>query len=183
MNWTKHICNALEYFRIRSKVSSIADFDVLTGAYTRAGIPKNIGLLLSRAADKDHRFLVLSADLNGLKYINDTFGHSAGDTAIREFGKILLSVTDNTEICARIGGDEFVILGCSNYPDCRIEELTELINQKIAQVNASGILDFKLSSSMGGVLEQISKASDIADLYQEADVQMYRMKKKFHGEL
>lgn len=183
MNWTKHICNALEYFRIRSKVSSIADFDVLTGAYTRAGIQKNIGLLLSRIADKDHRFMVLSADLNGLKYINDTFGHSAGDRAISEFSNILLSVTDSSEICARIGGDEFIIMGCSNYPDNRIEELTELINQKIAQINASGNLEFKLSSSIGGVLEQISKAADIAELYQEADVQMYRMKKKYHGEI
>ena len=182
MNWTKHICNALEYLRMRSQVSSIADYDVLTGAYTRAGIQKNIGLILNHIHDIDHRFMVLSADLNGLKYINDTYGHSTGDKAISEFAKILLSLTGNSEICGRVGGDEFVILGCNNYSDTKIEELTQQINDKINAVNQSGHLEFRLSSSIGGILEKISEVSDIYELYQEADVQMYRMKKKYHEE-
>lgn len=180
MNWTKHICNALEYFRMRSQVSSIADYDVLTGAYTRAGIQKNIGLLLNQIHDEGYRFMVLSADLNGLKYINDTYGHSAGDQAISEFSKILLSVTGSSEICARIGGDEFVILGCDKYTDNKIRELTVKINEQIDNVNRTGRLQFRLSSSLGGVLDKISQTSDIDELYQEADVQMYRMKKKYH---
>ena len=180
MNWTKHICNALEYLRMRSQVSSIADYDVLTGAYTRAGIQKNIDLLLNRIHDEGCRFMVLSADLNGLKYINDTYGHSAGDLAISTFSKILLSVTGSSEICARIGGDEFIILGCDKYTDNKIRELTVRINEQIDAVNREGRLKFRLSSSIGGVLDKISAASDIDELYQEADVQMYRMKKKYH---
>lgn len=182
VNWTKHICNALEYFRIRSKIARVADFDVLTGAYTRSGIQRNIDLLLSKIAYDNHKFMVLSADLNGLKYINDTFGHSAGDQAISEFAEILLSITDCSELCGRIGGDEFIILGCDDYPDSKIEDICRQINEKIDLVNASGRLNFTLSSSLGGIIAPISKASDIDALYQEADVQMYRMKRKFHQE-
>lgn len=180
MNWTKHICNALEYLRIRSQISSIADYDVLTGAYTRAGLQKNIDMLLNRIHDDGHRFMVMSADLNGLKYINDTYGHSAGDRAISEFSKVLLSLTGSSEICARIGGDEFIILGCDKYSDSKISELSAQINERIDAINQTGRLSFRLSSSLGGVLDVISKATDIDALYQEADVQMYRMKKKYH---
>lgn len=180
MNWTKHICNALEYLRMRSQVSSIADYDVLTGTYTRAGLQKNIEMLLNRIHDEGNRFLVLSADLNGLKYINDTYGHSAGDLAISTFSKILLSVIGSSEICARIGGDEFVILGCDNYPDNKIRELTVRINEQIDAINQEGRLQFRLSSSIGGVLDRISQPSDIDELYQEADVQMYRIKRRYH---
>ena len=102
--------------------------------------------------------------------------------AISEFAEVLLSITDCSELCGRIGGDEFIILGCDDYPDSKIEDICRQINEKIDLVNASGRLNFTLSSSLGGIIAPISKASDIDALYQEADVQMYRMKRKFHQE-
>ena len=180
MNWTKHICNALEYYRVQSKISQMALFDVLTGTYTRAGVQHNINTLLNRMQEENARFLVLTADLNGLKGINDTYGHQAGDQAIHEIARILLSAASDTEICARFGGDEFVILGCEAYPDDAVECIIQKIREKVTAVNASGRLAFTLSTSVSGVLGKITQASDIEILYQEADAKMYEMKKKYY---
>lgn len=182
MNWTKHVCNALAYFRMQSKVSSIALIDVLTGAYTRVGISRSISMLLNHIHDENHRFFVLVADLDHLKTINDTLGHQSGDIAIHTLAKILLSVTDDFELCARTGGDEFVILGCSNYSDTYVEERIDLIKQKIETVNNSDKLNFRLSASLGGVLQSITQSHDIDVLYHEADKKMYEMKKRHHKE-
>lgn len=181
MNWTKHICNALETFRIQSKISNMALVDVLTGTYTRAGIQQNINVLLNRIHQKDHRFLVMVVDLDGLKYINDTLGHQAGDQAILEIARILLSEVSDIEMCARTGGDEFVLLGCGNYSDSKIDDTIQKIAQKLQAINASHKLPFHLSASVGGVLERISQARDIEALYQKADENMYQMKKIHHG--
>lgn len=182
MNWTKHVCNALEYYRVQSKVSSISLIDVLTGAYTRAGIQRNINMLLNHIHDENHRFFVMVADMDNLKTINDTLGHQSGDQAIHELARVLLSVSEDFELCARTGGDEFVILGCDDYTDDKIQETIDKIFAKIEKTNNSGRHNFKLSASFGGVLKRISEAQDIDVLYHEADKLMYEMKKKHHEE-
>ncbi|MGN0432202.1 MAG: GGDEF domain-containing protein [Lachnospiraceae bacterium] len=179
-NWTKHICNALEYFRIQSRLSGAALVDVLTGAYTRAGIQQNIDMLLNHIHDENYRFLVMMADLDKLKTINDTYGHQAGDQAIHEIARVLLSVTNDIEICARIGGDEFVILGCDDYADTKIEDTVKKVSEKLDAINRSGRFPFHLSASIGGVMRKISLAQDIGDLYKEADTKMYHTKKVHH---
>ncbi len=180
MNWTKHVCNALEYFRIQAKVSNLALIDMLTGALTRGGIKRNISMLLNHIHDKDARFLVMVADLDNLKTINDTLGHQSGDTAIHSLARVLLTLTDDFELCARTGGDEFVLLGCDTYPDDIVQKKTEQALAKIDAMNRSGNLNFTLSASIGGVLKAIDSAQDIDDLYHEADRLMYEMKKKHH---
>ncbi|MBQ7780616.1 MAG: GGDEF domain-containing protein [Lachnospiraceae bacterium] len=180
MNWTKHVCNALEYFRIQSRLSGAALIDSLTGAYTRAGIEQNVDMLLNHIHDENYRFMVMMADLDRLKTINDTYGHQAGDQAIHEIARVLLSVTSDTEICARVGGDEFVILGCDNYSDTKIEDTVQKVAEKLDAINQSGKFPYLLSTSIGGVLEKITKPEDIADLYKEADKNMYNTKKIHH---
>ena len=179
-NWTKHVCNALEYFRIQSKVSSFALIDVLTGSYTRAGVQQNINMLLNHIHDENYRFLVMMMDLDELKYINDTFGHQSGDQAIHEIAKALRSVSSEVEICARIGGDEFVLLGCDDYPDDKIETTIHRLFEILDNINRSGKYPFKLSASIGGAIGQISQAKDIESLYKTADSSMYAMKSIHH---
>lgn len=179
-NWTKHVCNALEYFRIQSKVSGFALVDVLTGSYTRAGIVQNINMLLNHIHDQNYRFLVMMMDLDNLKYINDTFGHQAGDQAIHEIAKALRSVSSDVEICARIGGDEFVLLGCDYYTDDKIETTINALFDTLEKINNSGKYQFNLSASIGGAMGKISQAKDIEVLYNEADSSMYAMKSIHH---
>lgn len=180
-NWVRHICNALEYFRLQSRVSNLALVDVLTGAYTRMGIKQNIGMLLNRIHDKNNRFLVMMVDMDNLKYINDTLGHPSGDQAICEIVNALHSVTTDMEICARIGGDEFVVLGCDNYSDNKIQETTERFFAKLDTINQSGKLPFTLSASIGGAMGVISESKEIEELYSKADAQMYTMKSSHHS--
>lgn len=179
-NWMKQICSALEYFRIRSKVTKLATTDVLSGVYTRAGIRHNFSPLASHMENEECQFFLLVADLDNLKTINDTIGHQTGDIAIREIAKILLSVTGDNEICARTGGDEFIIMGCDYYSPDKISSLIEQILERISQVNQKNTLPFELSASLGGVLRHISSVDEIEKLYQDADAQMYIMKNAHH---
>lgn len=181
MNWTKHICNALEYFRIQSRLSGAALTDSLTGTFTRAGIRQNIGMLLNHIHDTNYRFMVLMADLDRLKFINDTYGHQEGDQAIRSIAEALLSVTGETEICARIGGDEFVILGCSDYADTKLEDTFRRIEEKLEEIRQSARYPYPISVSVGGVIRPINALGDIVDLYKEADKNMYDAKKAHHN--
>ncbi len=180
-NWIRHICSALEYFRLQSRVSTLALVDILTGAYTRTGIKQNIDMLMKRIHNDNYRFLVMMVDLDNLKYINDHFGHQAGDQAICEAATALRSITSDMEICARIGGDEFILLGCDDYSDEKIQENTEKLFAKLDAINQTKKYEYTLSVSVGGALGVISDFKGIEDLYNMADNQMYEMKGSHHS--
>ncbi len=179
-NWTKQVCSSLEYYRIRSKVTKLATLDALTGAYTRAGIKHNFNILQYQMRNKECQFFVLAIDMDNLKTINDTIGHQYGDAAIVQLAKILLSVTGEHELCARTGGDEFIIMGCDEYAPDKIETLIAQIMERIHEINQTDTLPFDLSASFGGVLRRIESYYEIEGLYQEADIKMYAMKSEHH---
>ena len=84
-----------------------ASHDSLTGLYNRVGAMNEIYNFV-RASGKGRRFVVVMADLDHLKQINDSFGHSAGDTAIRTAARLLRQALPPGSILGRIGGDEFI---------------------------------------------------------------------------
>lgn len=177
MNWIKHICNALEYFRMQSKISNLAVRDILTGIYNRIGLEQNLGFLTLRIYEQNSMFFVLVADVDNLKKTNDNYGHASGDVLIRTIAQCVNSVTRDTELCARFGGDEFIIYGCdTTYPQDYDKQVIQNILQKVAQINRSGRYPYKISVSLGAVMRHIDNADEIDQLYREADEQMYAMK-------
>lgn len=60
-------------------------------------------------------------DMDGLKYINDTFGHQEGDFGIIAVSKAVKAITEGNELCVRAGGDEFFVIGIGQYDDKRLE--------------------------------------------------------------
>ncbi len=88
--------------------------DPLTGLNNRRGFYPEAEKLMRQAVDSGSYFAVLSADMDGLKLVNDTFGHIYGDEAIRRMGICVKELISPTTVCAHMSGDEFMIAGVFN---------------------------------------------------------------------
>jgi len=99
--------------QIQSKNRRLEDLaltDSLTGLPNRRAIDVWAPRELSAAARHDFPFLTVMADLDLFKKINDTHGHDAGDTALKAFAEILTAHTRKSDMCARLGGEEFLVM-------------------------------------------------------------------------
>jgi diguanylate cyclase (GGDEF)-like protein len=101
------------------QVYKIAALDGLTGLYNRQSGELRLAEEISRSQRHSRPLTVLMLDLNGLKQINDTFGHPAGDLMLRYFAERLQSAVRGSDVPIRIGGDEFLVL----LPECKLSEV------------------------------------------------------------
>lgn len=176
----------------------MAIFDPLTGASTRREMEQQISLhfaSLKRAkklveegaaqTSEIEEFSILFLDLNGLKMVNDSFGHKAGDTLIRTFGEVLrMHFKRETDIVCRWGGDEFVVLLGGVTPRVKAEALAVEFLHELSDIS----LKFSFGKSNGGMPHEIpirasvgvSSTSDgfhtMEELIAAADNEMYRHK-------
>jgi diguanylate cyclase (GGDEF)-like protein len=88
----------------------LAMFDPLTGLYNRRFAEQRLKAEISRSHRRGHPLTVILTDLNQFKEINDTYGHQAGDTVLKEFAKRLNRVTRGADLAVRWGGDEFMMI-------------------------------------------------------------------------
>lgn len=122
---------------------------------------------------------VMAMDLNGLKHINDTEGHSAGDALLRRAGEVLASATSGQPYCvARIGGDEFIILlpGC----DLRVADVLQERIASLIELNNQFYPGYKLSLAVGTA--SASQASEVEAALHAADQAMFADKSKYYDE-
>ena len=95
-----------------SQLDSLAHLDSLSGLPNRRGFTRVLERLIDRVRRYDEQAAVLFVDLDGLKMINDTFGHRAGDEALVQVSRMLTEGLRKSDLVARIGGDEFgIVLG------------------------------------------------------------------------
>lgn len=151
--------------------------DDLTGLYNRRGFFELSNKIMNCSGASSKDFLLVYTDLDGLKGINDNYGHTEGDNAIIAAAEILRKAFEESDIIARIGGDEFVILKiCSNtdYGDgfkSQIKVATDNYN------SSSGKL-YKLSISVGTTQYSGEEKLSIDELLKIADMKMYNEKQK-----
>ena len=164
--------------RFEEELKLISIKDELTGLFNRRGF-KELGERLLKTASRLNKgvFLVFF-DLNHLKYINDTFGHSAGDLALLKFAKILRENFRGDDVIARIGGDEFVVLAMETEPSFDLNSIEKRIQDSINAYNELNELPFKLSASIGIVRWGPESAISLETLLIEADRLMYEDKTK-----
>ena len=158
-----------------------ASFDALTGLANRSIFYDRLKQRCSQAKRTKSKFGVISADVDGLKIINDTLGHIAGDAALKEIAKRMEKVIREADTVARLGGDEFGIIVYSiEYPE-DVEHLIQRLKDMVAQPFQFNGYDIILSISAGFALFDDSCA-EIADLLDHADKSMYSEKVK-HREM
>ncbi len=114
-----------------AKIEEIADQDTLVPAANRRAFVREMARIMAFAARYDSPGAILYFDLNGLKSVNDRFGHAAGDAALRNVARILADNVRESDVVGRLGGDEFgVILARSDRAEA--EEKAEHLADAIA---------------------------------------------------
>lgn len=163
-----------ERLKAEAEVRQLSLTDELTGLYNRRGFFLLAQQQLKIAQRTQTNCSLIFADLDGLKKINDTFGHELGDRTIVDAAKILKQTFRDADILARFGGDEFTIfiLGEETYPNHfkdRLQSNIDFFNQNSNRV-------YKLSISMGIQLCDIYENCSLEEWIAKADQLMYEHK-------
>ncbi len=176
-NWLRYINNALELVRSKERLKTLSVRDQMTGALNRRGMYEEYNNMLANAKEGDALFVGV-LDMDGLKYINDTFGHSEGDEGIKGLCSVISSLTRDNEICVRSGGDEFYIIGIGKYTRAdealRSVEFTDAVAKKSLSMNKP----YNLSASIGCLAFPDHKKISLDLALSEADEKMYNYKMK-----
>ncbi|MCP5211683.1 MAG: sensor domain-containing diguanylate cyclase [Hahellaceae bacterium] len=128
----KQVTSTIENKQLFNEMEKLAKTDTLTQTYNRFYFDKQLESSIARSHLFPFNFFsVVSIDINGLKNVNDNFGHPEGDMLIRSVANILLNVCRKSDIVCRIGGDEFVVI-CPNTNDLLANTLVSRIRERAA---------------------------------------------------
>lgn len=168
---------ALERMRIEHE----RDYDVLTGLYNRQAFNRVCSELFAQPERMGVAALMMM-DLDNLKHINDTYGHDWGDQYIRRTGQCLRENTPVETVCARLSGDEFLVLFYGYHSRDAVREkigqLSRAMQQSVAQLPSGNALHISLS---GGIAWYPDDGQDWETLKKYADFAMYQVKHASKG--
>jgi len=159
------------------KLHNLSFTDDLTGLHNRRGFFVVAEQFLKLARRQKEGIYMLYADLDNLKEINDTFGHKEGDLALTETANILKKNYRESDVIARIGGDEFAIIPVGTAKD-NIGIITSRLEKCIETYNATTNRQYKLSVSYGLAYYDPQNPCSLDELLMQADKAMYEHKKK-----
>ena len=169
------VSSAIERGRSRARLQTLAYSDTVTALPNRAWLVDHLRAMLEAARTAEVPVGVLFLDLDRFKDINDTLGHAAGDRLLRIIGERLSRAIRGSDVVARMGGDEFVVLA-GDAPD--MQALGGLAERIIATVEEAVALDgaeYFVTTSIG-IASFPSDGGDAETLVKHADVAMYRAK-------
>ena len=159
--------------------------DMLTGLYNRYGVEKFFGKFFDECVEKGTGLAIMIVDMDGLKQINDNYGHYEGDYAIKAIASALSSASGDDEVCVRSGGDEFVIVA-KNYDQLRAADFIKNVRNHITDKVRAENKHFDVIVSAGIYIadpskdvkeKQLDEYQLFADYLKIADKSMYDEKK------
>jgi diguanylate cyclase (GGDEF)-like protein/PAS domain S-box-containing protein len=149
--------------------------DDLTGLFNRRGLLKQAAPYFDFARRQKEKLLLLFIDLDGMKRINDEFGHNEGDNALINTAAILNRSFRNSDIIARLGGDEFTVL-VTDLNASKEDAITRL-NENLKAYNASETRNHQLAFSIGVATLEPERMTCFEELLEQADQAMYEQKR------
>jgi len=174
MNYIKNELQlVLNNFISKNKLQYMANFDELTGLYNRRFFKHIFNMELCKLKRTKSRFCLALIDLDDFKQINDTYGHNMGDKALKYFSDVLRTHIRQTDVYARMSGDEFVVL----FLDCHKENALKKMESLKAKLKDISFENIKINFSYG--LTCIDSNSELSadDIFAIADKYMYEQKK------
>jgi len=171
---------ATKQYVLQTELSNLALKDELTGLYNRRGFLALAERQLKLARRSGRSLLLFFIDVDGLKEINDVFGHTEGDVALKCTAEALETTFRDSDVIARFGGDEFAALAieASGQSESTIRErLTEFLNSVGRQES-----NYKFSVSLGAARFDPWDQTSLRDLIAEADQAMYEQKRRRSAE-
>lgn len=178
----EHIYEAKENGLLVAHLEEIYMKDTLTGLYNKHGYNHFEELLIEQALREKETLTCFLFDLDGLKWINDNFGHQEGDFALQVIGNALKHAIRQNDICARFSGDEFYLLTCG-YTEDDAKDLTEKVEQYLENYNRLSTKKYPIRASFGYASitpDDTFLADDLKEVFDRADKQMYSVKEKHH---
>lgn len=183
-NFITNIGNSLESVRkiicldrVTQKLNKLYTIDTLADINNRNGFRISSQHLYQDCIREEKSVMLMFLDMDGLKYINDTFGHKAGDNAICCMAEVLRNACSNNEVCCRFGGDEFIVFA-PDYTERQAQNLADRIQQDLESVNQQKHFSYKLAASLGYYITIPKPDMNLFQLVTIADNSMYAEKKK-----
>ena len=174
----EQISNSLYTFFLYHELQDLSVRDELTGLYNRRGFILRGRNFYQQAKAEGRAFYVFFCDMDGLKQINDNYGHKEGDFAIGKAAEVLEEFFTGDAIIARLGGDEFIVIVSASYiSDIEHirEDFTEKMQDMIGRMEEKPYL---LSMSMGFSMFNPVHPRTLEELVDEADRELYKDKGK-----
>jgi diguanylate cyclase (GGDEF)-like protein/PAS domain S-box-containing protein len=161
--------------RVESKLKILASRDALTGVLNRGVALLLFAKQLQTAKRENTRLSICYLDLDGLKDINDTYGHQEGDEALKLVTRFLIQSLREADVVCRLGGDEFLLI----LPHCPLNNayhVWERISRLVVTFNAQNIKPYIISLSRGFAEYNPDIPSTVDQLIANADMEMYKHK-------
>jgi len=185
-NWMRSIAQNLSRIRqnitiaeLNKQLEKLSVTDGLTGVYNRFGCEKFAYPYLQQCHAQGKDSVLMFADINKMKVINDKYGHLAGDTAICTVANVIREALHDSWIVVRYGGDEFLMVGeysSEEHPSKMIQEINDLL-----QITAEKMqLPYSLKTGIGYVIIDANESLNLSECLKKADEAMYLMKKQQH---
>ena len=163
-----------------NKISETAYKDPLTGVGSKAAYNDAvISLKNEMARNNEFQFAIVMADINNLKYVNDTYGHELGDEYIKGCCRIICNIFEESQVY-RIGGDEFVVILKDSDYFCRVMLMDDLEFEFDKAYENNSVSEYcRYSASFGMAEYDPAGDKNVEDVFKRADKLMYEYKKEF----
>ncbi|MBN2341520.1 MAG: GGDEF domain-containing protein [Deltaproteobacteria bacterium] len=172
-----HVSSAIKSALLLRKFKAQSMIDELTGVYNRRGFVTLGEKMLASAKGSNMELMMFYADVDGLKLINDKYGHEDGDIIISGAASVLCETFRERDLIARIGGDEFVILLVSK----KMVDLEDKIRDRFAlfeqKFNENLNKPYKLSVSLGAAICNMARNEPLDKLMKRADADLFGKKR------
>ncbi|MGB7876970.1 MAG: diguanylate cyclase [Anaerolineales bacterium] len=167
----------LELEKTNERLRNLSLTDELTGLNNRRGFMILANGLLKFSRRANHPLCLLYIDMDSLKKINDTFGHAHGDIALTHFAHILTQTFRDSDVIARMGGDEFAVLTI-DATEGSLNAIKERLQSNVDTHNLESGRSYSLSFSLGIIRVDLTSTYTVDALLAQADAAMYEHKKQ-----
>jgi diguanylate cyclase (GGDEF)-like protein len=162
--------------QVAAELENLYIRDTLTGLYNRRALEKFGDRIYRKCCEDASPFMVMEIDMDGLKQVNDQYGHEEGDFCIITIANAMIYASKENEVCIRSGGDEYVVVG-QDYTQEKLDNFMNLFESFLEHANDSLGKPYRFGASVGyymGVPEGTRKLENYLKI---ADERMYENKK------
>ncbi|MGC8914679.1 MAG: diguanylate cyclase [Thermosulfidibacteraceae bacterium] len=160
-----------DFKRLEEELKRLSAIDELTGVYNRRALNEFLGILIKQCERYGDKLSIMLIDLDDFKAVNDRYGHVFGDKVLEEFVKVLKGLVRESDIVARYGGDEFVVI----MPKTDVSSAKFVAERILAELSKVALLDvIKISVSIG--LTEYTVGDDLESIFKRADEALYESK-------
>ncbi|MGM0380291.1 MAG: diguanylate cyclase, partial [Bacillota bacterium] len=169
------IVNINDYIKYQKKLKKLAHKDLMTETFNRQAGLRILKNTINKAYEEDLTILFL--DINGLKKVNDSLGHSKGDLLIKKVTRVVKDIIRQSDVVVRFGGDEFLVI--LKNADLEIgKDIKKRINIELKNIDK---YDFNIYVSIGVCEYNKDKFNTLTEFIEKADQKMYIEKEQFYN--